>query len=85
MESQIKSKALLEILKGCDVIIASKDKAVAEKVGKEIGKSLHKMGIKPKEAEALFDIAREKISDDDSDSADEIYLVAYTEDSGEDE
>lgn len=85
MDKQLQNKAMFEIFNSCDVIIASKKKNIADKVGQELGGSLYSMGVKADEAEILFEIAREKIFNEDSDNGEEIYLMGYTDGEPEDE
>lgn len=63
MDNELKHKAMLEIMKSCDVIVASNKKGIAEKVGKELGGKLYRMGVKAVEAEVLLEIVRSRIFD----------------------
>lgn len=72
MDLELKSRALQEIFKSCDIIIASGKKGIAEKVGKELGISLYDMGVSLEEAKSLFEIAGKSVFEDDSDN--EIYV-----------
>lgn len=82
MQDNLKNQALSEILKSHDLIVVSKDKNLTKKIGKELGETLCALGINPKEAKVLLEIAGEKIADRDSDD-DGISLLTYSDETKE--